>query len=122
MKPLLLTIPFIIFSCSTKSKKETFKPKVEPIIAIVTKNGIRQAQLVTWVMQKDSSGKIDTQYFEKILSKPKPQLDSITFLPIKDSTGKIKTYQEELYNPLKKDSVNWRVEARNFDELIKPKQ
>jgi len=119
---ITLALLILISSCNNNGGKRTQQPKAGTayeIIAVVTsKSGSKDAKLVTMAFVEDSLGKIDTQYYDKTFI-TKPLLDSVNYLPIKDSSGKIKTYQEPIYNRLGKDSVNPRIEFKNFAELTK---
>ncbi len=126
---ILSALILIAISCNNNSGGDHNKPPKPgtsfEIMAVVTKpTGKKDGQLVTMAFVEDSLGKIDTQYYERVPGRLKPVLDSL-FMPVKDSLGKVKTYQELEYRRIAKDSVNPRVEFKNFAELTKtnpPKQ
>jgi hypothetical protein len=126
----LFIIPLVAFFCKSDKKESTTPSTGSAQIAAAyitpdTADKTRKLEILLRVIQKtikyDSAKKkdiiiIDTFWgFKKIV----PMLDSLGNVK-KDSSGR--TFVNEAWFPIGKDSVNWRIEGIPVDSLLKKQQ
>ena len=121
---LIIASLLLFYACGgSKKKSEVPIPGEKKLLAIYTDtDGIKKPGIVVMVITKtikyDSLTKKDNIVIDTIWGRPVnvPLLDSLK-RPVKDSLGQLKYLSG--FALIGKDSVNWRIEGKSVDSLIK---
>lgn len=117
-----LLILAVLLSCNSKQHKPRVKEGVEKIVGVYTVNKTKNLAIllrkISKVVKFDTVEMQDAMFVDTVWGYP-------SMVPIKDSLGK--PVLDSLKQPkmsvqyviLPKDSVNWKVENINVDDLIK---